>query len=193
MSQVTAWIIATTFALVASFASLYFHFLHVTGPKIRLINENDEQRSVLRHYAGLPSALQQHFPPYRDHFLGHAIVRLVLANSGDRSGYARISDVEVDVTAHGGWSSQEEVITSYYDYGLVPARSVADHVILLRNIRPIDGDKKITVTFKLTSGGTGRFGRLKKFPVVSKSVRVVLKPGDLHRLVELQQGGESTA
>jgi hypothetical protein len=109
--------------------------------------------------------------------------------AGDRAGYAKISEVEVDSSAHGGWTTDEQVITSFYDYGLVPARAVADHVILLRNIRPINGDKKINLTFKLTSGGTGYFGRLKRFPTQSKKLAVILKPGDLYKIVSRSDHG----
>jgi hypothetical protein len=104
-------------------------------------------------------------------------VRLVFANEGNHAGYAKICDVALDLSAHGGWSAADEVAVSRYEYALVPARSVADHILLLRNVKPIDGDKRIQLTVKLRTGGTiGLKGEVWQSEESSHTLKVLLKP-----------------
>jgi hypothetical protein len=176
MSDLTVnWsLVFSSVAIVLSISSFYFQWIRVRGPKVSVLNAGQEQRSVLRPYGGLPRSIQQDFPEYRETRPGHAIVTLVLANTGDRPAYARFLKVDA---AFDSDNFQGELFVAHYSYVLVPALSVVNRTLLLRNLPELTEPARLTVRLQLETGGpSGRFIEHLTTASVNAEVGVLLRP-----------------
>ena len=92
----------TWLALLAIGISLFSILLQYTieGPKIDILNSKDVQQTVVRLYSGLPKSVRVNFAHLSDESPGHALVKLVFGNAGDRAGYINIVNMEIK-NAHG--------------------------------------------------------------------------------------------
>ena len=167
-------------ALTVSLVGVYLQWFRIRGPIIARLNTQDEQRTMLLPYRGLPQSIQQYFPDYKEKSQGYALVRLVFANSGDRTGLAEIKKVEVQSSPALGWPVTDRIKASYYNYTLVPAYEISSPEVLLRNISPIDGERVIEVDVEITWGGANpRSGEYKSKGTIKQILRVLLVPGEV--------------
>lgn len=156
-------LVISLLAFGISASSFYFQWLHARGARVTLLNNQDSQNSAVRVWKELPRNVQNDFPEYNDPNTGLALVRLVVVNTGDRPGYAKIQSASADVP----WeisAETESTRVSYYTYVIVPALAVTDKLILLRNLPVVGSETRIVVHLRLETGGpAGRFfPRLKK-------------------------------
>lgn len=140
-------------ALFLSILSIYLQYFRIKGPRMSLLNEEGDYKSVLRPYNGLPSLIRDNFPEYIEKYPGYAIVVLVFGNAGDREGLAKIVNVAVKNPPFFDLKENESVKTSFYDYNMIPPYSIASKYILLRNIPVIVQETKLTVTLEIEWGG----------------------------------------
>jgi hypothetical protein len=154
-------IVLSFIALFISIYSIYLQWFRVKGPKISLLNEEGDYRSVLRPYNGLPQAIRDYFPEYIEKYQGYAIVTLVFGNAGDRAGIAKIISAEVQNPPFFNAEENEKVKSSYYNFSMIPAYSIDLKSIVLRNIPIIVKDTELDFLLKVEWGGfnpkTGTF------------------------------------
>jgi len=138
-------------ALLLSIFSIYQKWLKPRHPKIAfLINPEETYRSVLRPYEGLPIKYQQEYPKYPEKHPGYIIVHFPFGNTGDEAGLVKV--VSVDVQNPPGWSEEDKIKASFYNYCVVPTGGIAVHTIVLRNIPPLDKEKVISAAIKVEWG-----------------------------------------
>jgi hypothetical protein len=114
-------------ALVVSAITLWRQWFYFRGTEIRLANNNDGQDCVVLPYAEHPQLTRDVFPNYEGD-MQCALVKLVLLNTGDRTGYAHIRKI----TANSSTGHMYEV--ARHGYVDVPAASAAIHPILIWNL-----------------------------------------------------------
>jgi hypothetical protein len=154
---------ASLLALGITVGSFYFQWIHARGARVTLLNDKDRQNSAVRPWGRLPRNVQNDFPEFDQTYPGYALVRLVVLNTGDRPGYLKIDSAEADVP----WPTIDEARRprmSYYTYVVIPALSVTDKLIIVRNLPDIETGTDIVIRLQLTTGGpAGRFrSRLRK-------------------------------
>lgn len=157
-------------ALLLSMFSIYQQWLKPRHPKIAfLINPDESHRSMLRPYKGLPPKYQQEFPEYPTKYPGYIIVNLPFGNVGDEAGLVKIA--KVDVQNPPGWSKEDRIEASFYNYCVVPAGQLVLHPIVLRNIPPIGTEQVLKIVVAVEWGEpdprTGAFVRRgsKEYPI----------------------------
>lgn len=149
--------VLSAIAVGVSLSGFYFQWIHARGARVTLLNDMDVQKSAVRTWSGLPRNVQNDFPEYVQAFPGYALVRLVVVNTGDRPGYAKIESATVRVpwTAEG---EDQRPRVSFYTYAVVPALAVIDKLIIVRNLPDPEPGCEISVHLKLRTGGpAGRF------------------------------------
>ena len=141
-------------ALCVTGLSAYLQYIHVRGPRIRLldINDTEAQKSSVLLYENLPPLISHDYPNFHDKRRHHAIVRVPLANEGDRSGYSKLLSVQVEGPVE-GIAVEERVRPSFYIFVVLPAFSIGLHTILLRNLPPIEAELPITLLLTIEVGG----------------------------------------
>lgn len=171
-----ASIAISLFALIVSLVTVYLQWFRVRGPVISLLNQDEEQRAILRPYEGLPEIIQQQFPEYKEKYPGYALVRLIFANSGDRAGFTKIVKVQLESPTI-GWSEKDQIKFSYYTHNLVPAFSLVQQDLVLRNIPPIDAEKELNLVVSIEWGGPNpRRGNYIPKGTIQSKLKVVLYP-----------------
>lgn len=171
----TISLVLSVLAIVISAISIYLQYM-VEGPKIELLNAADLQRRVPRPHSDLPKNIQDNFPYYPDAVPGHALVKLVFGNSGDRVGIANIQSMKARIIKSG----QDEIIKIAFDkYILVPAYAIIQKDILLSNIQI--GPNTIELVIELTIGYGGYNPKNTKYVhhgTIQDNILVTLAPGD---------------
>lgn len=87
--------VLSVLALLVSVTSLYFQFIHVTGAQMVMLDRvgTVPQTSTVLNFSNLPQDILNQYPNYHDS-RGHcAMIRVPVANEGDRSGYVKIVKV----------------------------------------------------------------------------------------------------
>lgn len=140
-------LIVSFVALVVSACGIYLQYYKVRRPKIKALVPNDEHRSVLRPYRGLPLSFQQLYPEYKETYPGYALIHLNFGNDGDGTGLVQIKGVNV----RNAYEQKEEdkIKASYYNFCPVPPHSIVQHVVVLRNILPVG--EELIVDMDLTA------------------------------------------
>jgi hypothetical protein len=175
--QVDLSLVIALVALLVSILSVYFQWFRVRGPVITLLNNDEEQRAVLRPYEGLPEVTRQLFPKYEEQYPGYAIIRLLFANSGDRAGFARITKVEVTDASVSSTPEAGAIKPSYYTHSMVPAYSLTTHDIIIRNIFPVDTSKELQLAARVEWGGPNpRNGQYEAQGTMECKLKVILEP-----------------
>lgn len=111
--------------------------------------EQRSQQVIALTYDDLPQTVRERFPRYHDANPVCALCSIVFANSGDRSGYVRLTDIAVE---------PETVAASRYNYVTIPPNSIVGHSVLLHNISGVAFDQPCDLTLHVTyqSGGIRR-------------------------------------
>lgn len=136
--------VIATLALIVAVGSFYYQWIRVRGAKLVHFNVRTAQRALLMAYQQLPESIRSDFPQYSDRHDGNLFVKIVFANTGDRTGLCDIKNVSVSFPSEADSSKQEEdrVQASYYSYVTVGPYEVRTHPLLLRNVpRSADGKR----------------------------------------------------
>jgi hypothetical protein len=140
-------------ALILSMINVYYLHFRKKQPKFILLNDGDAQDTIPRPYDLLPESIKYQFPKYKCKHPLYATVHLLVANIGDRPGYAKLEAVR-PVQSSPATTDPSDAPQAYnYTYSLVPAHSVVDHIIMLRNIPENCDGYEVTVNVELHVGG----------------------------------------
>jgi hypothetical protein len=146
--------LALAVAATISIVTAYHQFLRFRGARLVMLDQRGStpQKSTILKYLNLPAEIRNQYPDYSDPRGYHALVRIPVANEGDRAGYLKISDVRIQGGSMHGFESRNHVRTSYYTYIVVPAYGIGLHTILLRNLPLIEVDTKISLELDIELG-----------------------------------------
>ena len=174
--KITGQDVVNVLALLALFLSALSIYLQirVKGPLIELLNDKDTQQLIPRPYPSLPKDIQEKFPQKTEAVPGHALVKLIFGNSGDRVGIANIQDLKAKIIKSG---EREIIKVSYNKYILVPAYAIVETEVLLTNIQL--GSNTIELEIELTMERGGYNPDNTKYiqqGIIQKSIYVTLVP-----------------
>lgn len=162
-------------ALIVSVWSLILQYMPV-GARLELLNAADVQKRAVRLHKDLPEHIQKAYPDIPDKMPGHALIKLVFGNAGDRTGIANIKIMKVAAKD----APQLTVKASHPDYVLIPAREIVETEVLLRNMLIEQFyELPIEIELKIKYGGYDpRTGKSLPENTIEKTIQVLIVRGD---------------
>ena len=183
-------------ALVISILALVLQHVYVRGARLLILEKKGSkpQRSTVLPYESLPGEITNQYPNYHDPTGNYALVRIPVANEGDRAGYMKLLSVSVDQSnPFYRLKAEESVRFSYYSFLLVPAYSAALHTILVRNL-PDDFNPEAGLVLLLEVEFGGSTALFKRANLRSETVRVTVELKNPNRELKARLGaGEAKA
>jgi hypothetical protein len=173
-------IVISISALAISIITLYLQWFRVKGAIIELLNNEKDEQHIVRFpkYNRLPEVTRQLYPEFKEKHSGYAQMRIVLANSGDRAGICEILKAEVESPPL--WLTVDRIRASFYNYIIVPPYEIQGHIIILRNIPPIDSETTLVIKLKIAWGGANsRTAKYQQKGIIERSIRVLLVPSEI--------------
>lgn len=144
-------VITATIALITAF----HQFFRFRGARLVLLDQDAEhpQKSTTLKYESLPPEIRNQYPDYHDWRKHYALVRIPVANEGDRAGYVKVLAARLEHGIPEEIDPKTHVRFSYYTYTVVPAFGIGLHTILVRNLPGVEVNTRMRLSLDLELGG----------------------------------------